>query len=407
MRGLVTVCVVSRSSMAVNTDSAIVPRPSKGAVSAPSSRAGWVKSSTASSENADSNKARSRKSWPAPKRYSASTTAVKSAAGGVRDAIMVCLRGGRLRKDGSFEWRSRLQYPPCLCRRENRPVSAFLVHDPRSAGDANRTAGRGRNFGMQTRAHAHILALQNVDDASVRPPDIAQVTGKRGRPGTSRRIFVDTTGCKRIARVEPLRRLGPGEQDRDEAGPVHQVAAHIEVVSHSRQDLPRFQNQREVIGAAVDDRGWNTRIEVLGRVAEQRERVGHQWCGGRHAAGGRRLQRGGHQVTTGARFDRDVRLVEGERENAVAMLQRKRRAQCDRRMTAEGHLRFRREITYPPTRAYRRRKSGFGEIDLGGDSLHRADLGKLAAQRDTSRIAARVAVGKSGNFQDIHGFLPG
>src|SRR6185437_4822641 len=90
----------------------------------------------------------------------------------------------------------------------NRPVSACLVHDPRGAGDSNRTAGLRRNFGTQTRAHAHILALHEIDRTAVGPIDVAQVTGKCRRRGTRRRIFVDTTGCKRIARVEPLRRLG-------------------------------------------------------------------------------------------------------------------------------------------------------------------------------------------------------
>ncbi len=201
--------------------------------------------------------------------------------------------------------------------------------------------------------------------------------------------------------------FGMGKRDGDQAGLLHQLAAGLQVVAHGPQHVAVAQGQQQMIGAAVDAGRRQTRIQIAGRVTEQRQRPGHQRVRRRFAARGRRLQRRS-DLAAGLvpALDRDPGLVERQREHAVALVQRQRGAERDGRVAAERNFVGRREIANPPAARNRRRERGFGESDLGGDALHRRGVGQFGSNKNAGGIAAGGTIGKRGDAAQAHDRSP-
>jgi hypothetical protein len=134
--------------------------------------------------------------------------------------------------------------------------------------------------------------------------------------------------------------------------------------------------------------GRDARVEVGFAVAEQVQRLGHQLRGRRRAAGRRRLQGRGGQAALAPALDRDIRLVQGQRIDAVAELARQRGAEGDGGVAAERHLGLGREVTDPESIAAARGERGFGEAHGMRQALHLGLRRQRRADPDAGRIPA-------------------
>jgi len=159
-----------------------------------------------------------------------------------------------------------------------------------------------------------------------------------------------------------------------------------------------------MVRAGMGECGRDAGIQVLVRVAEQIQRRGDERGRKRGAARRRRLQRSHDEIAGAPRFDRDLGLVEGQREYAVAVPECQRRAQRDGCMSTERHFRCRREITNPPAATGSRGKGGLRESDFGCDPLHFVTRREFIDNGDSRGIPSGIPVGERSNPEDIHFF---
>jgi|GEM_PF-2026750 len=238
----------------------------------------------------------------------------------------------------------------------------------------------------------------------MRPAQIAQIAGECRRRRSSGRILKNATRSKGIAHVELGGAAGMNQHDGDKAMAPHQRAARIKIIAHGGEVLPRLQRQHEMVGAGMDFRRRQRRVELIGPVAEQSKRLIDEIRPGRSAAGGRRLQCGLVALPGGFCLDRDFGIVEPQRKAAIAGMHGQRRPKRDGRMAAERHFRFRREIADPPLplTAIGYGEGGFGITDLGRDPAHLRFGRKMIGDHDAGGVAALAAIGESRDPLNSH-----
>jgi hypothetical protein len=96
---------------------------------------------------------------------------------------------------------------------------------------------------VNPRAAAHVLALHDVDGATVIPANVAQIAGERCRCCPGGRVLVDATKGERVAGVEQARAFGEHQKDSHQAFAHHQLTAAGEVIAHVFQGVATVQRQ--------------------------------------------------------------------------------------------------------------------------------------------------------------------
>ena len=265
-------------------------------------------------------------------------------------------------------------FPLLLLRRPWLPR-----HDPGGAGDADRAAGRRRDFGPQARPHAHVFAPARHRwrrRAATRCP--AGNRRESGRPGAGRRIFVDAAGRERVARVEDPRSLGPARRmvirpSRFIRSRARRIRSYFIEASASRVLSPRTRKSPPESAIAGGMRG--SRSPARNRTGRGRPTRGPGGAG--------RLLVGGDcsaaATTSPSRRPSTVMSASlSVRANTPSPSLRARTAPsaivC---VAAEWNFGFRREIAHAPACPCRSSESGLGEPDLRRDPPHFGFGGKL------------------------------
>ena len=152
----------------------------------------------------------------------------------------------------------------------------------------------------------------------------------------------------------------------------------------------------------MDQRRRDTWVQVVRAVVEQVKRCGYERVGRWPAPGGRRLERTPQYPAVALPLHRDHRVVQLELESAVALAQRKRSAEGDRRVAAERHLGLGGEVAHAPAVGVRTRKGSLREAYFRRDPLHRRVVWQGLADPDARRVASALAVRERRDLQHVH-----